>query len=413
MQDRARVVIVGAGIAGASIAYHLARLGWGEVVVVERSEPVSGTTSHAPGLVGQLRSSPVLTGMLKYSVSLYCQLKFHDQPGYLEVGSLRLASSPARWQEIQRQAIFAQKVGLEAHLLSPHETATLFPLISLQGVEGALYLPHDGSAVAPILATALINQAQTQGISFLSHTVVQSVEVTGGRVRAVHTNAGRIETETLVVAAGIWSPLIGQMAGVPLALTPMQHQYALTESLPALAGQTLPNLRDPDKLVYLRQQGDTLVIGGYERNPRVFSVDAIPNRPDPTVYPFDRAHFEPLYRGAVERVPAVGSVGLSRGVNGLESFTPDGEFLLGPSTQVQGFWAACGFCAHGVSSAGGVGRVLAQWIVNGDPGVDLRNTALERFGNQAADTNWIQQRASEVYRTYYDVRKVQELGAQK
>jgi 4-methylaminobutanoate oxidase (formaldehyde-forming) len=403
METHARAVIVGAGIAGASIAYHLARLGWREVVVVEQGELVSGTTSHAPGLVGQLRSSAGLTRMLMYSVALYKHLRAGGVAGYQGEGSLRLASSKARLEQLRQQHRFAVALGLEAHLLGPAEAARLFPLLNREGVEGALHLPTDGSATAPVLAQALIDEARAGGVAFHPHTRVQGIEVTGGRVQALTTSAGRIATETVVVAAGIWSPRVGRLAGVSLPLTPMQHQYAATGPLAELSGQTLPNLRDPDNLVYLRQREQTLVFGGYERNPLPFDVDAIPEGPNPTVQAFDASQFETLRRQAAGRVPLLASARLERQVNGLESFTPDGEFLLGPSPAVQGFWAACGFCAHGVSSAGGVGKVLAEWIVNGDPGVDLAVTALDRFGDRPLDKPAIQQAACKVYRTYYDI----------
>ncbi len=403
MQASARAVIVGGGIAGASIAYHLAKLGWREVLVLEQGELVSGTTSHAPGLVGQLRSDLSLAKMLMESVSLYRQLGVDGSPGYLGEGSLRLASSKERFVEIQQQAALAKTIGLEAHLLSPRDASQLFPLLNLHGVEGALYLPSDGSAVATVLAHALIRESQVQGVEFSPHTRVCGIEVVNDRVHAVQTTAGRVETETLIVATGIWSPQVGRMAGVALPLTPMQHQYVVTDSLPELEGKTVPNLRDPDKLFYLRQREQSLVVGGYERNPRPFDVEAIPERPDPTVLGFDAAHFEPLRRGTAERVPVVASVGYVRQVNGLEAFTPDGLFLLGPAPGVQGFWTACGFCAHGVSGAGGVGKVMAEWIVTGDPGLDVSHMSLARFGAHPPDTLSIKQAASKVYSTYYDI----------
>jgi glycine/D-amino acid oxidase-like deaminating enzyme len=403
MDAHARAVIVGAGIAGASIAFHLARLGWRDVVVVDQGELVAGTTSHAPGLVGQLRSSVSLTRMLMYSAAFYKSLSVAGIPGYLGEGSLRLASSKARLGQLQRQLRFAQSVGLEAHLLSPGEALQRFPILSQDGIEGALYLPQDGSASAPILAQALIRDASARGVVFHAHTRVQTIEVHNGRITGLTTSASRIATETLVVAAGIWSPLVGRLAGVSLPLTPMQHQYAVSEAIPGLPEQPLPNLRDPDKLVYLRQRDQSLVFGGYERNPLPFNVDAIPNQPDPTVQAFDAGQFESLRCRTIERVPVLASIGLARQVNGLEAFTPDGEFLLGPAPGVKGFWAACGFCAHGVSGAGGVGKVLAEWIVNGDPGLDLSATALNRFGSQPLEKQAIQQAACKVYSTYYDL----------
>jgi glycine/D-amino acid oxidase-like deaminating enzyme len=407
MRDRAQIVIIGGGIAGASIAYHLAQLGRRDVLVIEQGELVGGTTAHAPGLVGQLRSAPSLAKMLMYSVSLYKRISVQGVPGYRREGSLRLAASKARHKQMRQQMTVAQQVGLEAHFLTLREAAELFPLADLTGVESVLFVPDDGSATATILAQGLIDGAKAAGVEFLAHTPVTAIDIADRRVRAVLTPAGRIEMELVVIACGIWSPLIARLAGVFLPLTPMQHQYIITAPLDQLAGKTLPNLRDPDKLIYLRQRDDSLVIGGYERQACPWDVDAIPERPDPTLQTFNADQFKPLGRAAVERVPALQGVALVRSVNGLESFTPDGEFLLGPAPEVHGVWAACGFCAHGVSGAGGVGKVMAEWIVHGDPGLDLSAMALARFaGKPPLDKAAIQAGASRIYSTYYDIAAV-------
>jgi 4-methylaminobutanoate oxidase (formaldehyde-forming) len=231
MHTSARVAIIGSGIAGSSIAYHLTKLGWRDVVVLEQGTLISGTTSHAPGLVGQLRSSVSLTKMLMYSVELYKELFVDGHPGYFNVGSLRLASSPERLEELKRQVGFARSVGLSAELLTPREAREMFPLMSTEEVTGALYLPDDGTARAPILAQALANAAQQGGASFYPHTRVTGIVVQKGRVQAIETTQGRIQCEMVVAATGIWSPLIGRMAGVTIPLLPMQHQYVLTRCL--------------------------------------------------------------------------------------------------------------------------------------------------------------------------------------
>ncbi|HEY0757386.1 MAG TPA: FAD-dependent oxidoreductase [Ktedonobacteraceae bacterium] len=404
MHTSARVVIIGSGIAGSSIAYHLTRLGWDDVVVLEQGALSSGTTSHAPGLVGQLRSSVSLTKMLMYSVQLYKELRVDDQPGYFGVGSLRLASSPQRLEELKRQAGFALSVGLAAELLGPREAQEMFPLLSLENVAGALYLPDDGTARAPVLTQALINAAQAGGATFYPHSAVTGIEVQQGRVQAVETSRGRIQCEIVVAATGIWSPRIGRLAGVSIPLLPMQHQYVLTDTLPALAhSERVPNLRDPDKLIYYRQEGQGLILGGYERDPAAFAVDAIPANANPTVQPYDEARFASLLAAGIERVPSLGDVELLKRVNGLESFTPDGEFILGEAPEVHGFWTACGFCAHGVSGAGGVGKVLAEWIVQGEPELDLWHMDIRRFGAYTASRKYIATRVNEIYSTYYDL----------
>ncbi len=404
MQDQARVVIIGSGIAGSSIAYHLTELGWRDIVVLEQGPLISGTTSHAPGLVGQLRSSVSLTKMLMYSVELYKKLRVDGKAGYNEVGSLRLASSKERMEELKRQAGFAKGVGLEVELISAREAQSMFPMMSLAGVEGALFLPTDGSARAPILTEGLANAARQRGAIFYEHTPVTGIAVNNGRVQAVNTSRGHIITDIVVVAAGVWSPRIGRMAGVSIPLIPMQHQYAMTAPLSDLAGDVIvPNLRDPDKLVYFRQDGECMVLGGYERNPAALDVDAIPDGSNPTVLEYDPLRFESLLEAGMERVPALKGVQLTKQVNGLESFTPDGEFILGESPNVRGFWAACGFCAHGVSGSGGIGKMLAEWIVDGEPSLDLWHMDIHRFGAYTASRRYISTRTHEIYSTYYDI----------
>ncbi len=404
MHDQARVVIIGSGIAGSSIAYHLTERGWRDIVVLEQGPLINGTTSHAPGLVGQLRSSISLTKMLVYSIELYKRLQVDGNPGYLGVGSIRLASSKERMEELKRQVGFSKSAGLEAELISASEAKRMFPMMSLEGVEGALFLPTDGTAKAPIIAKALADRAQQGGATFYAHTRVTGIEVVNGRVQAIDTSLGSIRTEIVVVAAGIWSPRIGRMAGVSIPLIPMQHQYAVTGPLDELStGISIPNLRDPDNLVYFRQDGECMVLGGYERDPAAFNVDAIPDNANPTVLSFDPPRFESLMRGSVKRVPSLRNVELVKRVNGLESFTPDGEFILGESPDVKGFWAACGFCAHGISGAGGVGKVIAEWIVDGEPSLDLWHMDIRRFGAYTASRRYIATRVNEIYSTYYDI----------
>src|SRR5574340_59172 len=305
MHDQARVVIIGSGIAGSSIAYHLTERGWHDIVVLEQGSFISGTTSHAPGLVGQLRSSISLTKMLVYSISLYKQLGVNGNSGYFDVGSLRLASSKERMEELKRQVGFSRSAGLEAELISASEAKRLFPMMSLDGVEGALFLPTDGSAKAPILAEALATIAQQNGAAFYANTRVTGIDVVNGCVQAVTTSQGRVRTEIVVVAAGIWSPRIGRMAGISIPLVPMQHQYTRTAPLPELSAATsIPNLRDPDNLVYFRQDGNSMVLGGYEHDPAAFDVDAIPDNANPTVQSFDPPRFETLMEGCVRRIPS-------------------------------------------------------------------------------------------------------------
>jgi sarcosine dehydrogenase len=400
--DQARVVIIGSGICGSSVAYHLAKLGWKDIVMLEQGALISGTTSHAPGLVGQLRSNVSLVELLKHSVNLYRTLEVDGKPGYFEVGSLRLASSTARMEEVKRQHAHASRMGLPTEIIRPREAQELFPLMHLNDVEGALLLPTDGSASAPILAEAMRRAAEAQGVQVIRHTRVTGIEVVNQCVRSITTNQGTITTDIVVAATGIWSPRIGKLAGVSIPLQPMQHQVVWTEPLPELSPtKPVANMRDPDNLVYFRQDGASLVMGGYELDPRHFSVADIPDNENPTKQDFDPAHFDSLMQGACRRVPLMKNASLAKRLNGFESFTPDGEFILGEAREVGGFWTACGFCAHGVSGAGGVGKALAEWIVEGNPTQDLSSMDIKRFGGKSMDEAELRARTSQIYHDYY------------
>ncbi|MEW6736404.1 MAG: FAD-dependent oxidoreductase, partial [Acidobacteriota bacterium] len=404
MQKDARAVIIGGGIAGASLAYHLTELGWQDIVLLDQGPLHNGTTSHAPGLVGQLRSSVSLTRMLIYSVSLYRTLTINSQPGFFEVGSLRLASSKERLLELKRQYGFAKSVGLPAELLSASEALRLFPLMSIKDIEGALYIPTDGSAQATILAEAMATAACTRGAVCYTQTPVTGIVISAGRVQGIITSQGQIKTENVVIAAGIWSPRIAALAGVSIPLIPMQHQYVKTAPMAELAGNiSLCNLRDPDKLIYFRQDDKSLVGGGYERTPAAFDIDKISPNENPTLLEFDPERFDALHQAAQERITCWRDAQLIKRVNGLEAFTPDGEFILGEAPTVAGLWVACGFCAHGVSGAGGVGKMMAEWIVNGEPSLDLWHMDFRRFGAYASGKRYIKERVNEIYRTYYDI----------
>lgn len=404
MKDRARVVIIGSGICGSSIAYHLTDLGWRDVLVVDQGPLIQGTTSHAPGLVGQMRSSATLLKLLMRSVELYRKLRVDGQPGFFEVGSLRLASSKERLLELKRQAGFAGAIGLPVELLTPAEALAKFPYMEKKGIEGALWCPSDGSARAPILARALADGARGRGAVFEPEARVTGFEISHGRIRAVLTTKGRVETEIAVCAAGIWSPRVGALAGVTVPLIPMQHQYVLTEPLADFrAPVSVPNVRDPDNLVYIRQDGEAIVLGGYEHDPAPFDVDAIPVAGNPTVREFEEARFKSLIDGGCVRFPALRGARLAKKMNGLESFTPDGEFLLGEAPNVTGFWLACGFCAHGVAGSGGVGRAIAEWIMAGEPPYDLWHMDIRRFAKHASSRPWVVERSKEIYRLYYSI----------
>ncbi len=405
MTEHAQAVVIGGGVGGASIAYHLTAKGWRDVVLVERAELTSGSTFHSAGLVGQLRSSVSLTRLMMWSVECYRRLAGetgHD-PGWKEVGSLRLACTPERVLEHRRQAGWAKTFGLPLEEIGPDEARRLFPVMAVEGVRAAVHLPTDGHLDPSGLAMALAEGARRRGARLRTGTRVVAITTRHGRVRGVETTAGTIRTDVVVNAGGIYAPEIGRLAGVTIPLVPMAHQYLTTKPIDDVHPR-MPTLRDPDNLVYFREEVGGLVVGGYERAPAPWGVDGVPADFNHKLLPPDWERFAPLLEGAVRRVPAVAAAEIVRLINGPEAFTPDGEFILGEAPELGGFFVACGFCAHGIAGAGGMGRIMADWIVEGDPGLDVWHMDLRRFGAQYRSRRLTLERTHEVYRTYYDLR---------
>jgi 4-methylaminobutanoate oxidase (formaldehyde-forming) len=408
LPDAARVVVIGGGVGGTSVALHLAEMGERDVLLVERSELTSGSTFHSAGLVGQLRADPTLTRMNMYSVELYRRLDDTDNPvGWRESGGIKLASSPERLEEIRRQISWARSYGLPLHEIGPAEVAERFPLVDLDGVIGAAYLESDGHLDPSQLCYSLATAARGLGVRIRQGTRVTGIVTRGGRVARVRTTGGDVECEIVVNCAGMFAAEIGRLAGVRIPLLPMSHQYVITEPFRAPGEPSLPTLRDPDLLVYYRQEVDGLLMGGYERDPAPwtasrFAFDAIPSDFNGRLLPEDWPRFEEIAANAQRRVPALADVGVRRLINGPEAFTPDNEFCLG-ETEVGGFFVAAGFCAHGVAGAGGIGKVMAEWIIEGEPSFDLSHMDVVRFGRQYRSPGYTLARTVENYRTYYDI----------
>jgi glycine/D-amino acid oxidase-like deaminating enzyme len=409
LPSRARIVIVGGGVGGASVAHHLTERGERDVLLVERAELTSGSTFHSAGLVGQLRADPALTRMNSWSVALYRRLEEaggDGAPGWLESGSLRLASSPARLAEIRRQAGWARHAGLPFELISADEAQALFPPMSTAGVLGAAYTPTDGQVDPARLCTALAASARAAGATVAQRTRVTGITTRDGRVAGVRTDRGDLDCEVVVDCGGMYAAEIARLVGVRVPIVPMSHQYVVTE--PFLApGARLPSLRDPDLLVYYRQELDGLVMGGYERRSAPFtatptSYDAVPADFNGRLLPPDWDRFAEIVANAQVRVPVLADTGVRTMINGPEGFTPDNGFCLG-ETAVGGFFVAAGFCAHGIAGAGGVGQVMAAWILDGDPGLDLARMDVRRFGPEYADPGLTLERVRDTYEHYYDL----------
>jgi 4-methylaminobutanoate oxidase (formaldehyde-forming) len=402
MRDRARAVVIGGGVGGCSVLYWLARLGWDDVVLVERAELTSGSTFHSAGLVGQLRSTLSLTKMMMASVDLYRSLEEEVglETGWHEVGSLRLASSSERMEEIARQAGWAKTFGLPLELVSPAQAQELFPPMTTEGVLGAAYLPTDGYIDPSQLTLALAEGARRRGAEINQRTRVSGVRVRRGRVEAVETDQGDIETEIVVNAGGMYAGEIGALAGVNVPIVPMAHEYLITK--PVDLPLDMPTMRDPSLLVYFRPESGGLIMGGYERNCAPWGVDGIPSDFNSRLLEEDWPRFEELMENAVLRVPTLPEMEVVKLINGPEAFTPDGEFILGPS-DARGFWVAAGFCAHGLAGAGGMGKLVAEWIVEGTPSLDVWHMDSRRFGLAYRSREYTLARTKEVYETYYDV----------
>jgi glycine cleavage system aminomethyltransferase T/glycine/D-amino acid oxidase-like deaminating enzyme len=421
LPDAARCVIVGGGVGGTSLAYHLAKLGWEDVVLLDRNQLTSGSTFHSAGLVGQLRGSVSLTKMMMHSVDLYRRIGAESEfdPGWTECGGIRLASTEERMEELRRQAGWAKTFGLPLELISAAEAKEMFPLMSTEGVLGAAWLPTDGYIDPSQLTYALADGARQGGCRIFTNTRVTGIEVRDGRVRGVRTERGEIEAEVVVDAGGMFAAEIARLAGVRVPLLPMSHQYLVTQPLEEVAEarrgpggerRNLPTLRDPDLLVYYREDGDGLVMGGYERHSEpaflphgTGGFEAIPPDFNGRLLEEEWDRFEEITENSRRRVPAMERIKVTKLINGPEAFTPDNEFCLGES-EVAGFFVCAGFCAHGLAGAGGIGKVMAEWIAEGEPSLDLWHMDIRRFGAQYRSPSYTHARIKETYETYYDIR---------
>jgi 4-methylaminobutanoate oxidase (formaldehyde-forming) len=400
---QAQVVIIGGGVGGASIAYHLTLMGWKDVVLLERHELTAGSTWHSAGLVGQMRSDANLTRMMHYSTDLYRKLKAETgvDTSWREVGGLRLASSAERMEENKKLVGMARSFGVPMELISAKEAQDKFPLMSTEGVLGAAFTPNDGSIDPTGMTNALAAGAKNRGAKIFTNTNVEGINLKDGRVCEVVTDKGTIKTEVVVNASGMWGREVGKMVGLNLPVVPMAHLYIMTKPIEGVT-HSFPNLRDPDLLVYWREEVGGIVTGGYERQPATFGLNGISKDFKFQLLPPDWERFTPLMENSIRRVPAVENAEVVKLLNGPEGFTPDGEFLLGP-TSVKGFWVACAFCAHGLAGAGGIGKVMAEWIIDGNPEWDMWRLDVRRFGPNYDSINYTVARTFETYTQYYDI----------
>ena len=399
--DRARAVVVGGGITGASVAYHLAKAGWRETALVEKDELTSGSTCHAAGLVTQFNPSPTMMRFRRYSIELY-----EDLGVFEKVGGLRFASSADQLKELQRGVSHARGIGLDVELISAAESARLMPAITTRSLHGAVWVPSDGHLDPHTATHALASAARNLGATVLTQHRVTGIELDDkGAVRAVQTNAGRIEAEVIVIAGGIWAPQIAAMAGAFMVSTPVDHQHAALLAVPGHElSHDMPCFRDPDNLIYGKSEAGGVVLGGYEANPVARWIDGVPWDHAGTSLPPDQARFEPLLAGAARRFPFMGEAGIVKLVCHPDAMTPDSNPLVGPVPGVRGLYLAAGLSLNGFGGGGGIGRSLAELITTGDSELDLHPYRPWRFGPVHRDHRYAAELAREAYRYYYYLR---------
>jgi 4-methylaminobutanoate oxidase (formaldehyde-forming) len=404
MQDSAQVVIIGGGIIGCSTAYHLTKMGWKDVVLIDKGELTSGSTWHAAGLVGQLRSERNITRMLQYSVSLYEKLEAETglTTGWKMSGCLHLASTKERMYELKKGATTARSFGLEMQMISPEEAYRLCSIISLDGIIGAAFMPTDGQADPAGITQALAKGARSRGAKIYRNTLVTGFEFDKKRVTAVKTEKGDICCEIVVNCTGMWGYQVGEMLGVNTPVVPFQHQFAVTNPIKGLPPD-LPTIRDKDNLIYYKEEVGGLVMGGYERNGIAWAVDGVSNNFNSNLLDSDFDHFLQLAEPATKRTPCLEQAGIRKLINGPEGFTPDGDAIMGPAPELDNVFVAVGFNAFGIAAGGGAGRMMAEWIIEGEPSLDIWPLDIRRFGPYHRSRAYNVARTQEIYGKHYTI----------
>ena len=402
LPSHARVVIIGGGIAGCSVAYHLAKLGWTDVVLLERKQLTSGTTWHAAGLIGQLRATANMTKLAKYSQELYGSLEAETgvATGFKRVGSITLALTDERMEELKRGASMARSFGVDIEIISVAEAAKRHPLLDTKDAVGAVYLPKDGQGDPGNIALAMAKGARNRGVRIFENIRVGSIAQTNGYATGVTTNKGPMTAEVVVNCAGMWGREVGRMAGVALPLQACEHFYIVSEASSEVP-RNLPVLRVPDECAYYKEDAGKIMLGAFEPVAKPWAVDGIPEGFCFDQLPEDVDHFAPILEMASRRMPLLGRIGIHTFFNGPESFTHDNRYLLGESPELKNFFVACGFNSIGIQSSGGAGMALAQWIVDGSPPFDLWDVDVRRVFPYQATKSFISTRVGETLGLLY------------
>ncbi len=404
LPEETRVVIIGGGIVGCSLAYHLTKQGWRDVVLLERKKLTCGTTWHAAGLVGQLRATANMTRLAQYTAELFTTLEQEtgQATGFKQNGSISVATTEERFEEWKRGASMARTFGLEVEVISPGEMKERWPLLNVEDVVGGVWLPKDGQTNPIDTTVALAKGARAGGAQIFEDTKVTAVRHAGGRVTGVATDQGDIKAEFVVNCGGMWAREIGRMCGVNVPLHACEHFYVLTEEITGLPSD-LPVLRDQDGCAYYKEDAGKLLLGAFEPNAKPWGMDGIPEDFAFDELPEDFDHFMPVLEGAMNRVPALQEVGIRKFFNGPESFTPDDRYMLGEAPELKNFYVAAGFNSIGIQSAGGAGKVLAEWMAEGHPPMDLWDVDIRRMLPFQGNPKYLHDRATEVLGLLYDM----------
>ncbi|GGX41193.1 FAD-dependent oxidoreductase [Tateyamaria omphalii] len=406
LPSNARVVIIGGGVIGCSVAYHLTKLGWKDVVLLERKQLTSGTTWHAAGLIAQLRATANMTKLARYSQELYGTLEAETgvATGFKRVGSITAALTDERLEELRRQAGMARSFGVDVEEISPSEVKARYEHMNIDGVTGGVYLPLDGQGDPANIALALAKGARQNGAKVQERVAVTNIVREGRKVTGVDWKGedgsdGHIACDMIVNCAGMWGHEVGRMAGVNVPLQACEHFYIVTESIKDL--KQLPVLRIPDECAYYKEDAGKILLGAFEPNAKPWAVDGIPKDFEFDQLPEDFDHFEPILEAAVNRLPMLAEAGIHTFFNGPESFTPDDAYHLGLAPEMDNVWVACGFNSIGIQSAGGAGMALAQWMQDGDKPFDLGDVDISRMQPFQGNKTYLAERSTETLGLLY------------
>ena len=405
LPTHAEIIIVGGGIAGCSTAYHLAKAGKTDVLLLEQGKLTSGTTWHAAGLIGQMRPNRNMTAMSKYGIELYAALEAETglATGWKQCGSVNVASTPERMQVLRKQAAMAHSFGVECHLISPQEAGERYPVMRTDDLQGAIWLPGDGKANPADLCMSLAKGARNRGVRMQEGIEVTGVIVENGRVKGVRTAQGEVRCEVLVNCAGQWARQFGLLAGVNVPLYPAEHFYIVTGKIEGVHPM-LPVMRDPDGFIYYKEEVGGLLMGGFEPVAKPWRVDPIPADFQFQLLGEDWDQFEPLMKNAIHRTPCLETADIKMLLNGPESFTPDGNFILGEAPELRNYFVCAGFNSSGIANSGGAGRLMAEWIVGGEPSTDLWDVDIRRFGPFTGNRRALAERTAETLGLHYAMR---------